>query len=172
MPPFDTSEDEGQQARDLCRQPVVVAERMSDSAGRTAEHSISLAVTGFLTAIVVIGIPAVAYAGMPSINLTDLGRMRLNAISFFVGGFLVSAWGIQLLWNLLQRDFPRLPRLTFKAAAGVVFLWGMLFVLVLTMISGARELMTPGAWEIVPTSLTHILVTTHLQLTSPLQTFR
>src|SRR5262249_35186152 len=25
--------------------------------------------------------------------------------------------------------------------------WGLLFVLVLTMISGARELMTPGAWE-------------------------
>ena len=32
-------------------------------------------------------------------------------------------------------------------ALGVVFLWGLLFVLVLTMISGARELMTPGAWE-------------------------
>jgi hypothetical protein len=29
----------------------------------------------------------------------------------------------------------------------VVALWGLLFVLVLTMISGARELMTPGAWE-------------------------
>src|SRR5262249_55804861 len=26
-------------------------------------------------------------------------------------------------------------------------LWGLLFLLVLTMISGARELMTPGAWE-------------------------
>ena len=25
--------------------------------------------------------------------------------------------------------------------------WGSLFVLVLTMISGARELMTPGAWK-------------------------
>jgi hypothetical protein len=84
---------------------------------------------------------------MPTVNLTDLGRMRFSALSFFAVGFLVSAWGIQGLWNLLQRDFPRLPRLTFKAAAGIVFLWGMLFVLVLTMISGARELMTPGAWE-------------------------
>jgi hypothetical protein len=28
-----------------------------------------------------------------------------------------------------------------------VTLWGLLFVLVLTMISGARELMTPGAWQ-------------------------
>ncbi len=28
-----------------------------------------------------------------------------------------------------------------------MIIWGLLFVLVLTMISGARELMTPGAWE-------------------------
>jgi hypothetical protein len=33
-----------------------------------------------------------------------------------------------------------------RAVAGV-FLWGLLFIIVLTMISGARELMTPGAWE-------------------------
>jgi hypothetical protein len=30
---------------------------------------------------------------------------------------------------------------------GIVLLWGLLFVIVLTMISGARELMTPGAWR-------------------------
>ena len=29
----------------------------------------------------------------------------------------------------------------------MVTLWGLAFILVLTMISGARELMTPGAWE-------------------------
>jgi hypothetical protein len=29
----------------------------------------------------------------------------------------------------------------------LVILWGLLFVVVLTMISGARELMTPGAWR-------------------------
>src|SRR5205823_725556 len=29
---------------------------------------------------------------------------------------------------------------------GLTALWGLVFVLVLTMISGARELMTPGAW--------------------------
>lgn len=103
--------------------------------------------TGLTASVVLIGLPALAHAGMPSVNLTDLGRMRLSALSFFAVGFLVSAWGIQRLWNRLQRDFPKLPRLTFSAAAGVVFLWGMLFVLVLTMVSGARELMTPGAWE-------------------------
>src|SRR6185369_14768900 len=30
---------------------------------------------------------------------------------------------------------------------GLVVLWGLLFIVVLTMISGARELMTPGAWR-------------------------
>ncbi len=29
----------------------------------------------------------------------------------------------------------------------MVVLWGLLFTVVLAMISGARELMTPGAWE-------------------------
>lgn len=51
------------------------------------------------------------------------------------------------LWNYVARDFAGWPRLTYgKVLAGVV-LWGLLFVLVLTMISGARELMTPGAWK-------------------------
>jgi hypothetical protein len=97
--------------------------------------------------LMLIALPSVAEAGMPSFSLTDVGRMRFSALSFFLVGFLASAWGIQRLWNVLQRDFPRLPRLTFKTSAGIVFLWGVLFVLVLTMISGARELMTPGAWE-------------------------
>ena len=34
-----------------------------------------------------------------------------------------------------------------RQGLGIIVLWGLLFVLVLTMISGARELMTPGAWE-------------------------
>ena len=90
--------------------------------------------------------PAVAAAGMPSIELTDLGKLRFSQLSFFLAGFLVSAWAIQKLWNHVQRDFPQLPVLTFQKATALVFLWGLLFVLVLTMISGARELMTPGAW--------------------------
>src|SRR5262249_32013471 len=43
--------------------------------------------------------------------------------------------------------FPQLPYLTYRQAMGLVALWGLLFLLVLTMISGARELMTPGAWK-------------------------
>jgi hypothetical protein len=91
--------------------------------------------------------PAAARAGMPSVNLTEVARLRLDAISFFLVGFLVCAGLIQLLWNYLRKDFTSLPRLTYGKAVGLVALWGLLFVLVLTMISGARELMTPGAWK-------------------------
>lgn len=94
-----------------------------------------------------LALPSVALAGMPMIQLTDLARMRVQTISFFLMGFLLSAWLIQRLWNYLQKDFTSLPRLSFGRAAGLTTLWGLLFVLVLTMISGARELMTPGAWK-------------------------
>jgi hypothetical protein len=100
---------------------------------------------------------AIAEAGMPSFTLSDvpvtktrslaeLVRMRLEVISFFSGVLLLSAAAIRWIWNSLRNDFPRLPRISYAKALGVVFLWGLLFLLVLTMISGARELMTPGAW--------------------------
>lgn len=91
--------------------------------------------------------PAAAWAGMPSIRLSDVVRMRLQSISFFLVGFLVSAVLVQLLWNRLIRSSTTWPRLSFGRALGIVALWGLVFVLVLTMISGARELLTPGAWQ-------------------------
>lgn len=91
--------------------------------------------------------PAVATAGMPSVTISDLAEMRLHAISFFIAGFLVCAWIVKSIWNYLARDFPKLPRLSYGRATSLVFLWSLLFIVVLTMISGARELMTPGAWE-------------------------
>src|SRR5271170_7855407 len=87
------------------------------------------------------------FAGMPSFHLTDVAKLRLENISFFLAGFLLSAFFIKLLWNYLAADWTFLPRLSFGKALGLAALWGLLFVLVLTMISGARELMTPGAWE-------------------------
>src|SRR5260370_29350241 len=105
--------------------------------------------------LLVLAAPGGALAGMPSplpsdlptaLRLSDSAAQRLQTISFFVAVLLVSAAAFRLLWNFLQRDFPKLPRLTFFKALGVVLLWGLLFVIVLTMISGARELMTPGAW--------------------------
>jgi len=86
-------------------------------------------------------------AGMPSVTLEDVARLRLQTISFFLMAFLLAALFIMLLWNWLRRDFTSLPRLSYPKALGLMTLWGLLFVLVLTMISGARELMTPGAWE-------------------------
>jgi hypothetical protein len=81
------------------------------------------------------------------LSLTQMTRERLQAISFFAAGLLLSAAIVRGLWNSLAKDFQRLPRLTYFKALGLVLLWGLLFLLVLTMISGARELMTPGAWE-------------------------
>jgi hypothetical protein len=88
-----------------------------------------------------------ALAGMPSLTLSDVARMRVQTISFFLGVILLSAWIVRLLWNLLRKDVTRLPALSYKGALGGTLLWGLLFLFVLSMISGARELMTPGAWE-------------------------
>lgn len=80
-------------------------------------------------------------------TLDDVARMRLEAISFFIVAFLICAGLVQWGWNALRRDFQRLPTLTYGKALTMLGLWGLIFVLVLTMISGARELMTPGAWR-------------------------
>src|SRR5262245_37584191 len=80
-------------------------------------------------------------------RLNDSVALRLQAISFFLLVLLVCAGLVWGLWNYLRRDWAFLPRLSYpKALAGTV-LWGLLVFIVLTMISGARELMTPGAWR-------------------------
>ena len=84
---------------------------------------------------------------MPMASFSDVAAMRLEAISFFALVFLLSACAVRLIWNSLRKDFPRLPHLRFSAAIGLVTIWGLAFLLILTMISGARELMTPGAWK-------------------------
>ena len=95
-----------------------------------------------------LGVSNRARAGMPApVQLTEMTVLRLQSISFFLAGFFLSAFLIQRLWNYLGREWKFLPRLGYGRALGVTFVWGLLFVLVLTMISGARELMTPAAWE-------------------------
>lgn len=91
--------------------------------------------------------PGSTLAGMPVVVLSDIAELRLQVISFFLAAFLLSAWGVKGVWNALRKDFPTLPHLSYKRALAFVFLWGLAFNLVLTMISGARELMTPGAWD-------------------------
>lgn len=85
--------------------------------------------------------------GMPSFRLNELVEMRLEVISFFAVVFLLCAFVVRWIWNSLAKDFPRMPRMGYARALGVMAVWGALFILVLTMISGARELMTPGAWK-------------------------
>jgi hypothetical protein len=88
-----------------------------------------------------------ASAGMTVVTLTDIARARLDALSFFLVSYLAICWAVKLLWNYLGKTFTVLPRLNYTRALGLVFLSGMMFYVVLTMISGARELLTPGAWE-------------------------
>jgi len=88
-----------------------------------------------------------AQAGMTVYDLTDVARLRLEDISFFLFLLLLAALGIRLLWNFFARDFPRLPRLSFFKAICLTGLLSLFMLLILVMISGARELLTPGAWH-------------------------
>ncbi|MEM7247576.1 MAG: hypothetical protein AAF533_19725 [Acidobacteriota bacterium] len=98
--------------------------------------------------LIVVGLllPTPAQAGMPVWLLSEMATVRLEVISFFLVTFLLASKGVQLLWNSLRKDFTSLPLLSYRRALAFVLLWGLAFNLILTMISGARELMTPGAW--------------------------
>lgn len=100
-----------------------------------------------LALLIGLAAPATARAGMPSIHLTDIAQMRIEVISFFLVALLASARVLQVLWNWLSGDFKSLPQLTYRMALVLSVAWGAAFMLVLVMISGARELMTPGAWK-------------------------
>jgi hypothetical protein len=88
-----------------------------------------------------------AAAGMPSLTLSDAANLRLSGISFFVLLLLLTALGFKFVWNYLRRDFGRLPYLSYRMSLAAVLLLGLLFNIILLMIAGTRELMTPGAWE-------------------------
>lgn len=94
-----------------------------------------------------VGIPQFALAGMPFFTLSDIAKTRLESISFFLGIIFLVAYIIKRMWNFFRKDFPNLPELNFKKSLGIVLLWGLAFHLVLSMITGTREIMTPNAWE-------------------------
>lgn len=107
-------------------------------------------------ALMFAALPAVVQAGMPSVLPSDLAerweqsyesRLRLQSISFFLVGLVVSVVAVKVIWNSLAANMLSLPRIDMARAAAIVVLWGLIFTLVLTMISGARELLTPGAWK-------------------------
>ncbi|MDR0326675.1 MAG: hypothetical protein LBI05_00090, partial [Planctomycetaceae bacterium] len=59
---------------------------------------------------------------------------------------IVTATILTYCWNRLVKD-STLPRLTHPKAIGFAFLGGLLFFLVLVMIAGSRELLSPGEWR-------------------------
>lgn len=83
---------------------------------------------------------------MPVFRLSEVGEFRLQSLSFFLVGFLVLSVVVWKLWNGLRRDFPNLPRLSYRGALALMTCWGLLMLVVLTLISGARELLSPKAW--------------------------
>jgi hypothetical protein len=86
-------------------------------------------------------------AGMTSYGIDSIAGFRLQALSFFLMLLLFLSWGLKRLWNGLRGAFPSWPILTFRWAFSLLLLFGLLIHMVLTMIAGARELMTPGAWQ-------------------------
>jgi hypothetical protein len=100
-----------------------------------------------MTAGIMLLAPAAAQSGMPSVSITDWAALRFGTLSFFLVVLLVAAAVVRWLWNILAADFPKLPRLTYKRSLAGVVLVGLALAVVLTMIAGSRELLTPGAWE-------------------------
>jgi hypothetical protein len=75
----------------------------------------------------------------------------LQVISFCIVLSLVLAFVFQRCWNRLAQDFRAMPPLSYRNSVGVIIVASLFCGLILTMISGARELMTPGAWKKVGT---------------------
>lgn len=88
-----------------------------------------------------------AHAGMTVITLTDAAKARLDVLSFFIVAYLLLGIAVKALWNSLAKSFEKMPRLTYRRALALLLLSGLFLYVILTMISGARELLTPGAWE-------------------------
>ena len=104
-------------------------------------------VVGIAIGLAALGVSSSALSGMPNFTLSDTAHLRLSGVSFFLVLLLLTACGFRHLWNYLRRDFSVLPYLSYKKALAFVLLLGLLLNVVLLMIAGTRELMTPGAWE-------------------------
>ena len=94
-----------------------------------------------------VAIPSETHAGMTVYGLRDIYRLRLEEISFFLVLIPVCAFALKLLWNFAFKDVALIPRLRFVPALCMAVLFGLMTLLILTMISGIREILTPGAWR-------------------------
>jgi xanthine/uracil/vitamin C permease (AzgA family) len=81
---------------------------------------------------------------MTVVTLTDVAEARLDALSFFLFTYLVISLVVKAIWNQLAKSFASLPKLKYREALGVVFVTGVLFYVLLTMISGARDCSRPA----------------------------
>lgn len=88
-----------------------------------------------------------AQAGMTVYGLRDVIQLRLEEISFFIVLLIVCSFAFQLLWNSAFKGFRAIPRLKFRQALCLALLFGLVMLFILTMISGIREVLTPGAWR-------------------------
>lgn len=86
-------------------------------------------------------------AGMPSFTLRDIYRLRFQELSFFIFLLFACAFLFKLTWNYAVKGFNAIPRINYWRALSLSFLFGMAMLLVLTMISGIREVLTPEAWR-------------------------
>jgi hypothetical protein len=101
----------------------------------------------FYGCLILAGISPRSFAGMTVYDLNDVVRLRLEELSFFSVVLALCGLAIRALWNWVAKDFKNWPRLTYGKALALTGLLSLLMLLVLSMISGARELMTPGAWN-------------------------
>jgi hypothetical protein len=91
-------------------------------------------------------LPLTVNAGMTMPVFSEVAQARLQVLSFFLFLYLLTALVYQWAWNSLAKDFSKLPRIRYRGALAALAVCGLFIYVVLTMISGARELMTPGAW--------------------------
>ena len=101
----------------------------------------------WITLSLTLGLASTAHAGMTVVVLTDIAKTRLDVLSFFILTYLLLAWAVKGLWNHLAKGFDKLPRITYPRALSLLLIAGLFMYVILTMISGARELLTPGAWK-------------------------
>ncbi len=98
-------------------------------------------------ALLVFALTPSARAGMTVYGLREIYRLRLEEISFFIALFITCSFLFKLLWNYAVNGFKFIPRINFRQALCLSMLFGFLMLLILTMISGIREILTPEAWR-------------------------
>jgi hypothetical protein len=95
----------------------------------------------------IIGPAFSARAGMTVYGLRDVYRLRFEEISFFIVLLLVCALLLKLLWNYAFKEFKSVPKLKYLQSLCASLLFGLVMLIILTMISGIREVLTPGVWR-------------------------